>query len=305
VSVCVVGSANLDHVVRAPRIPVPGETLLGTQIAEHPGGKGLNQAVGAGRSGAPTVFVGALGEDAAAARLSAELTGAGVQVRARIVDTVTGTAWITVADDGENVIIVVPGANAQLTELNHTESDLVGAARILLMQQEIPASVMLQAAQVIRRRAQALVLLNAAPTREVDPRLLALVDVLIVNEHEAADLYGAPAPEHELITALLQRVPAVVLTLGSRGSLVAVRDAEPVVVPAHPVQAVDTTGAGDAFCGALAAELDRSSEAGPLLARLVCAARFATSVSALAVQRPGAASGIPTRDEVLKAYPQT
>ncbi|GLY33208.1 ribokinase [Kineosporia sp. NBRC 101731] len=298
-SVVVVGSVNLDHVVRAPRIPGPGETILGTDVAEHPGGKGANQAVGAGRSGAQTVFVGALGDDAAAARLLSELRGAGVDTRTRTASVPTGTAWITVGDDGENVIIVVPGANASITELTEPEREIVASARILLMQQEIPQSSMVDAA----RTAQGLVLLNAAPTREVSPDLLALVDVLIVNEHEAADLNGAPAPAGELIVRLLEQVPAVVLTLGAQGSMIAVRGSDPVAIPAHRVRAVDTTGAGDAFCGALAAELDRSESAVDLLERLTAAARFATSVSALAVQRPGAASGIPTRDEVLKAYP--
>ncbi|GAA3630302.1 ribokinase [Kineosporia mesophila] len=298
-SVVVVGSVNLDHVVRAPRIPGPGETILGTDVAEHPGGKGANQAVGAGRSGAETVFVGALGDDAAAARLLSELRGAGVRTRTRTASVPTGTAWITVGDDGENVIIVVPGANASITALTDPEREIVASAKILLMQQEIPESSMVDAA----RTSQGLVLLNAAPTREVSPDLLVLLDVLIVNEHEAADLNGAPAPAPELITRLLEQVPAVVLTLGAEGSLIAVRGSEPVAIPAHRVRAVDTTGAGDAFCGALAAELDRSDPAGDLLERLTAAARFATSVSALAVQRPGAASGIPTRDEVLKAYP--
>lgn len=303
-SVCVVGSVNLDHVVRAPRIPGPGETLLGTDVSEHPGGKGANQAVGSGRSAAPTVFIGALGADAAAARLLAELRGAGVDARTRTVDTATGTAWITVADDGENIIIVVPGANATVTELTSTERDLVAGSRVLLMQQEIPQSALLDAARAARTGGETLVLLNAAPTRQIAAELLDLVDVLIVNEHEAADLHGSAADPADLLAAALRRVPAVVLTLGARGALVAVRGAEPVAVPAHPVQAIDTTGAGDAFCGALAAELDRAEGGQNLLTRLAGAARFATSVSALAVQRPGAAGSIPTRDEVLKAYPR-
>ncbi|MBT0770649.1 ribokinase [Kineosporia sp. J2-2] len=312
--------------VRAPRIPRPGETVLGTDVTEHPGGKGSNQAIGAGRSGAQTVFVGALGDDAAAARLLTELRGAGVDTRTRTSPVATGTAWITVGDDGENVIIVVPGANATVTELTAAEREVVATSRILLMQQEIPQTSMVDAAR--SAAPGALVLLNAAPTREVDPDLLALVDVLIVNEHEAADLNGSSAPAGELAARLLEQVPAVVLTLGAQGSLIAVRGSEPVAVPAHRVRAVDTTGAGDAFCGALAAELDRSAgelgrpdagrgrssretgrsaggsdsgAAGELLGRLVSAARFATAVSALAVQRPGAASSIPTRDEVLKS----
>ncbi|GAB3278801.1 ribokinase [Kineosporia babensis] len=300
-AVCVVGSVNLDHVVRAPRIPGPGETILGTDVAEHPGGKGANQAIGSGRSGAETVFVGAMGNDAAAARLLAQLRGAQVEARVRTTEAPTGTAWITVGDDGENVIIVVPGANATITELTANERALVGRARVLLMQQEIPESAMLQAASSAAEGA--LVLLNAAPTREVSPDLLKLVHVLIVNEHEAADLYGSPAEAATLADALLERVPAVVLTLGAEGSLIAVRGQEQVRIPAHRVPVVDTTGAGDAFCGALAAELDCSETALDLRERLVAAARFATSVSALAVQQPGAASSIPTRSAVLKAFP--
>lgn len=300
-SVCVVGSVNLDTVVRVPRIPAPGETLLGSEAAEHPGGKGNNQAVAAARSGAAVVLVGAVGRDAAADAALAPLAASGAGIRVRRTDSPTGRAWITVADDGDNAIVVVPGANALLGDLDEDEVAIVRDARVVLLQQEVPAATVRQAA-VAAAAAGTTVVLNGAPSRAPDAALLDAVSVLVVNEHEATDLVGPTTGAAAAVPGLLELVPAVVVTLGGEGALVAVRQAPPVPLPARRVPVVDTTGAGDAFCGALAAELDRTvTDRVPPLEALSAAARYAVDVAALAVQRPGAAESIPTRAEVADA----
>jgi ribokinase len=218
------------------------------------------------------------------------------------VDRPTGTAWITVGDDGENTIVVVPGANGALADLAAAELAAVRSARGVLMQQEIPAPTV-RAAASAAAEAGATVVLNAAPSRPSEDVPWDAVSVLVVNEHEAADLVGAAGDARAASTALLALVPAAVVTVGGEGAVVAVRGAEPVRLAARPVPVVDTTGAGDAFCGALAAELDRSSGHGvPGLEILLAAARYASDVAALAVQREGAQAGIPTRAEVEAAF---
>jgi ribokinase len=299
VSVCVVGSINLDRVLRVPRIPAPGETLLGAAVLTFPGGKGNNQAVAAARSEADVVLVGALGRDADAEELLGGMRRAGVQPLIRRTDRPTGTAWIVVGDDGENTIVVVPGANADLEDLAEHELAAVRAAEVLLLQQEIPASTV-RAAATAAAAAGRIVVLNAAPSRPRDDVPWDAVSVLVVNEHEAADLVGGAQTAAASAAALLDVVPAAVVTLGGEGAVVAVRGADPVPFPARRVRVTDTTGAGDAFCGALAAELDRrgSVAADALLA----AARYASDVGALAVQQEGAQAGTPTRAEVAAAF---
>jgi ribokinase len=302
VSVCIVGSINLDRVLRVPRIPAPGETLLGSAVLTFPGGKGNNQAVAAARSGADVVLVGALGRDADAESLLDGMRAAGVEPLIRRVDRPTGTAWIVVGNDGENTIVVVPGANAALDGLAEGELAAVREARVVLLQQEIPVSTV-RAAAAAAAEAGATVVLNAAPSRPRDDLPWDAVSVLVVNEHEAGDLVGDAERPEAAVEALLALVPAVVVTLGGDGAVVAVRDAEPQRLPARSVPVTDTTGAGDAFCGALAAELDRSGVRGvPGVEPLVAAARYASDVAALAVQREGAQAGTPTRAEVEAAF---
>lgn len=299
VSVCVVGSINLDRVLRVPRIPVPGETLLGDAVRTFAGGKGDNQAVAVARSGSRVVLIGALGRDGDAESLLTNLEHMGVEQRIRRADRPTGTAWITVDDDGENTIVVVPGANEALLEPTEEELSVVRTADVVLLQQEIPAATV-TAVATAAFAAGATVVLNAAPSRPAEVVPWASVSVLVVNEHEAADLVGEAGDATATATALLALVPAVVVTLGGNGAVVAVRGADPVHLAARPVAVTDTTGAGDAFCGALAAELDRTG--GRTLDALVGAARYATDVAALAVQREGAQAGIPTRAEVEAAF---
>ncbi|TCO59821.1 ribokinase [Actinocrispum wychmicini] len=290
--VVVVGSANVDLVVDVARPPRAGETVLGGDLRRNPGGKGANQAVAAALAGgADTTFIGALGDDDSADLLLLSLECAGV--RTDLVGRVgapTGTALITVSPDGENAITVAPGANAYLT-LSAPQVERIAEADVVLAQLEIPLGVVRAAASA--RRAGAVMALNAAPARDLPEPIWEAIDLLIVNEHEAADYALTSGPAEILASKLLGRVPAVVVTLGGDGCVVAERNREPVHVPGIPVNAVDTTGAGDTFCGVLAAALARGlplSEA----ARLACAA------GALAVTRPGAQDAVPTAAEVAE-----
>ncbi|WP_454042558.1 ribokinase [Cellulosimicrobium sp. Marseille-Q8652] len=314
--VVVVGSANVDLVVDVPRHPGAGETVLGGDLRRSPGGKGANQAVAAARAGgADTTFVGAVGRDDGADLLLASLDGAGVRTdRVARVDAATGTALITVSPDGENTIVVAPGANAHV-RLGAEDVARITAADAVLAQLEVPLDVVRAAADA--RRFGVPMVLNAAPSRDLPDDVWAAVDVLVVNEHEAADLAG-PAdpggagradagradagradggPADALAVALLARVPAVVVTLGGEGCLVARRGRaagagpELAVVPPFPADVVDTTGAGDTFCGVLAAALARGDD-------LVDAARLAAAAGALAVARPGAQDAVPAAADV-------
>lgn len=270
--VCVVGSANLDIVATSPRLPAPGETVLGTSYAEHAGGKGLNQAVAAARAGARTTFVAAVGDDDAGRRLLDALTQAGVDTGSvTVAAEPTGRAVITVDDHGENSIVVVPGANAAVTGAP------VPRSRVVLVQLEIPRSAVVAALRAGRAMA-AVTILNPAPAAPLDADLLGLVDVLVPNEHELAAL----EPPGRLLT---RGVGTVVTTLGSAGVRV-VSAAQEWHQPPFAVTPVDTTAAGDAFCGALAARL-AAGEA------LDAAVRFAAAAGALATTVPGAVPSIP------------
>ena len=284
--ILVAGSANLDFVVRASHIPAPGETVLGRSFDTYPGGKGANQAVACARAGgASTRMLLALGEDAYAKPLQESLLNAGVQLQViRPVGVATGTAFICVSDDGENAITVAPGANAMLAA-QHLPA-LEGVSH-LLMQLETPLTTVLAYARDARA-AGVQVVLNAAPAQALGPELLALVDVLIVNEGELASI----ANHIGTIAAGLARVqvPAVVVTLGARGCCARVQGAY-LMQPTFPVTPVDTTGAGDTFCGVLVAALSEGNSMGGALRR-------ASAASALACTVPGAQSSIPTRDAV-------
>ncbi|WP_298454885.1 PfkB family carbohydrate kinase [uncultured Cellulomonas sp.] len=283
--VAVVGSVNVDVVVRVPHLPGPGQTLLASGLTRGAGGKGANQAVAAARAGgAATAFVGVVGRDDDGAVLRTALADAGVVTDALSEsDEPTGTALICVSDDGENVIVVVGGANAGWQRLSAAQRAAVAAADVVLAQLEVPVDVVLQAAAV--RRPAARFVLNAAPARELPAALWAAVDVLVVNEHEARDLADG-VPLADALAVLGSRVPALVVTLGAAGCTVVV-DGERTDVPGTPVAAVDTTGAGDTFCGVLAARLAAGDD-------LVEAARWGGAAASLAVQRPGAQAAIPT-----------
>ncbi|GAB3157837.1 ribokinase [Amycolatopsis stemonae] len=280
--VVVVGSANVDLAVDVARPPKAGETVLGGRLRRSPGGKGANQAVAAAvAGGADTSFLGALGEDEAADLVLVSLGGAGVRTDlVERADAPTGTAFVTVSPDGENAIVVAPGANDHV-RIGPAQAERIARADVVLAQLEIPLDVV-AAAAAARRGAR--MVLNAAPSRELPDSLWEVVDLLVVNEHEAADLAGEPEK-------LLKRVPALVVTLGGEGCVVLQRDREPVRIPGIPVDVVDTTGAGDTFCGVLAAALAQGDD-------LPVAARRASAAGALAVTRPGAQAAVPTEAEV-------
>lgn len=264
--VCVVGSLNADLVVRTQRHPLPGETLTGGPLAIAPGGKSANQAVAAARLGADVRLVGAVGDDAHGHLLLEALTQDGVatdHVR-RLTETPTGTAVITVSEDGENTIVISPGANGELHPEDIPASALTEAGALGLTF-EVPADTVVAAAQQAHA-ANVPVFLNPSPFRVPEPALLESTDVLVVNEHELEQIleaFNAPTDgtwQHRgtaLHTAT--GVPALVVTLGARGAVVVQarqnNDDAPAVteVPGHQVSAVDTTGCGDAVLGSLMA----------------------------------------------------
>lgn len=291
-SLLVAGSANLDLVVRASRVPAPGETLLGRDFARYPGGKGANQAVAAARAGgAPTRMLVALGDDDSAKPLEASLRESGVDCTIVRSSQPTGVALICVADDGENAIVVASGANASLQAGDLPALDGISC---LLLQLESPLDAVTAWARAARD-AGVRVVLNAAPAPAdgVSDALLACVDVLVVNEGELAAVAAAHgASEGDTIATQLVRsgVDCVVVTLGALGA--AARDGERWhLQPGFEVDAVDTTGAGDTFCGVLAAGLAKGDTLASTLRR-ACAA------SALACMRPGAQTGVPAQSRV-------
>lgn len=299
--ILIAGSANLDFVVRAPHIPAPGETVLGRDFQTFPGGKGANQAVACARAGGvPTAMLLALGKDAFATPLLDSLTQAGVQLHTvHAPDTPTGTAFICVSDDGENAITVAPGANHALLP-QHLPS-LQGVSH-LLMQLETPLPTVLAYARAAKAQGVQVVL-NAAPApapgTALVPELLALLDVLIVNQGELAALTSASASLPEQLAQL--RVPCVVVTLGGAGCMARTTEpgaaAQTMTQPIYPVQVVDTTGAGDTFCGVLVAALSQSNSLSAALQR-------ASAAAALACTQLGAQNSIPSAHAVAQRMQQ-
>lgn len=279
--VVVVGSANLDLVARTKRLPHPGETVSAHGYFEACGGKGANQAIAAARAGARTAFVGAVGRDAAGDILRSAFVTDGVDVaRLATVDAPTGRALIGVSDDAENLIIVVPGANHALSIADiDASSSIIKHARVLLMQLEVPLAVVQHAASLAGD--DTIVVLNPAPAAELPDSLLAQLDVITPNEHEVELLGGAES-------LLARGVGAVVVTEGPRGARL-VTAAGTTRVPPHPVTPVDTTGAGDAFCGALSARLALDGGLGALPRAL----RAAAIAGALATTVEGAVPSLP------------
>ncbi|TBO58415.1 ribokinase [Streptomyces kasugaensis] len=293
--VLVVGSANADLTVRVGRRPGAGETVLGTDLVESAGGKGANQAAAAARLGGRTALLARVGGDAYGELLLAAQRAAGTDVAPVIVDGAarTGTAMIIVGPDGDNSIVVSPGANAALTPQDvAAAADVIAGSAVLSLQLEIPMETV-RAAAASAAAAGTRVVLNPSPAPEsLAPELLAAADPLVVNEHEARQLSGrADGEPGEWAHALRdQGARSVVITLGGDGALVL--DASGIgEIPGVRVEAVDTTGAGDAFTGALATRLARGDG-------LADAARFAVRVGAAAVTKPGAQPSYPTLDEL-------
>lgn len=276
----VVGSANLDLVAHLDHLPVPGETQLATGYEEHPGGKGLNQAVACARMGARTAFAGCVGDDGAGTMLRGVLEREGIDTSLLLtVDAPTGRAFINVDRNGENEIVVVSGANARVT------IPQLPRASVVLLQLEIPLAIV----EGVLRSAKAMgatTVLNPAPAAELSPAILANVDVLLPNETESAALGGT--------RALLGRgVRTIVTTLGEKGAAIETAEGRIDIAP-HRVTPVDTVGAGDAFTGALCSQL-------AIGRTLEEAARVGAVAGALATTVAGAVPSLPTRDDVTAA----
>lgn len=281
----------MDLVATAPSLPRPGETVLGDDFVMVPGGKGANQAVAAVRAGASCAFLGAIGSDAFGVTLRARIAAAGVDTsHLRVVYGASGVALIMVGADGENAILVTPGANGAFTGLTEGELTCVRQADVLVAQLEIPVATVTEAA-LAAREAGTRVVLNAAPARSVPPELLDAVDLLVVNETEAQLLTGRAGDPY----ALLELVPRAVLTLSGRGAWYGDRDGLAVHVPAVRVDVVDSTAAGDAFTGALAVAWGEGRE-------IVDAVRWAAAAGAACVRRLGASVALPRRAEIDELY---
>lgn len=290
--VVVVGSVNMDLAVRTTRLPRPGETLMARSFHRSQGGKGANQAVGASRAGGAQVsMVGAVGRDADGEALVQALVGDRIDVGRvqRLDDQPTGVALITIDSAAENTIVVAAGANAAFV-LSDLDREVIATADVVLAQLEVPQSVVLAAAR--GRGSGVPFVLNAAPSAPLGDGLLDEVDVLVVNEHEAIDLAGVSDLD-QAIEILASRVPQLLVTLGARGARLLGRDGTELVVPAPRVEAVDTVGAGDTFCGVYAAGLAQG------LTHLRALQR-ASAAASLAVQRRGAQDSVPTSAEVDK-----
>jgi ribokinase len=292
--IAVVGSLNLDTTVRVPRLPQPGETVLGSDHFSDTGGKGANQAVAAARLGRSVAMVGMVGDDDAGRQLTAALLRDGVDITqvATSHSVGSGMAVITVDESGENMIVVDPGANGAFSiDVLGELAPVVAVADLVLLQLEIPLPTVSAAVEL----ATGIVVLNPAPAASLDPRVLAAVNVLVPNATELALLTGGEVPVDpdsaiDLARAL-EGPEAVVVTLGAAGAVVVGNDLA-VHVSAPVIEAVDPTAAGDAFCAGLADALVRGET-------LEDAVRWAVRVGAVTATRWGAQASLPTHEEVL------
>ncbi len=294
-SVCVLGSINLDIVCRVARLPAPGETIAAEGVERLPGGKGANQAVACARWGAATALIGAVGRDEAAEPLLAHLRAAGVDVAgvARIAGQPTGQAHIFVSAAGENMIVVIGGAN-RAVGAEHVRARNLGRHRVFLSQFETPLSAI---EALFASADAALKVLNAAPAVAQGEALFPLADILVVNQTELARYASAGDPPASMpdveraARALISRSnQTVVVTLGAGGAA-AVNSTSAILVEGRAARVVDTTGAGDCFCGVLAASLSEG-------ASLEDALGGANAAAALSTERPGAAVSATLRADV-------
>ena len=295
--VFVVGSINQDFVLSVERRPAPGETVTDARLATHNGGKGANQAAAAALLGASVAFLGRVGDDGFGGPLVRSLSDKSVDTTLvqEVPGSSTGAAFITVTPDGENAITVAPGANRRLTAEDVDDaSGFIGEARVLVAQMEVPPEVVLRAVEVAAGNGTR-ALVNLAPPFEVPRALLEKLDPLVINEHEAAFLLGESV---ESVDEALDAVPrllslgprSVVVTLGEEGAVFSGGEsAQHLTAP--KVKVVDTTGAGDAFVGALAARLVTD-------ATLEDAVAYAVRAGAAAVTETGAQGALPTPETV-------
>lgn len=295
--ILVIGSSNTDMTVRSATLPKPGETVLGGDFRMGPGGKGANQAVAARLLGGEVTFVCKLGRDMFGEGASKHYESCGLDT-SKILwsDKPSGVALITVDSKAENSIVVASGANTDMTVSDiDSVADIIKSSGILLLQLEIPMDAVVYAAE-IAYSAGVQVVLNPAPAAALPAELLKCVSILIPNETEASAISGIDINNFETAAAAAERlkgmgVREVIITMGSRGSVVC--DGDCTFVPAVKVNAVDTTAAGDTFCGGVCVALSEGKD-------LLEAVKFATAASSIAVQRPGAQDSVPNRCEVDK-----
>ncbi len=301
--IVVVGSINMDLVSRVQHLPAPGETVTGIDFQTHPGGKGANQAVAAGRLGCPVQLIGRVGDDQFGEELRQHLGEAGVDTSAvHHVPGSSGVATILVSSAGENSIVVTPGANAALTpsELDR-HLDLLGGASLVLTQLEIPLPTIVRLAELCQQVGAPL-MLDPAPAIPLPEGLLASCTWITPNETEAAFYIQPQPPSPPAMLRAFRSLGAtgVILKLGARGVYLGTPDGQEIAQPAFPVEPVDTTAAGDAFNGAFAAALLLRGESP------AASARFASAAAAISVTRHGAQPSMPSMEEVerfLEQYP--
>jgi ribokinase len=289
--VVVIGSLNVDLVVSADRLPTPGETVLGGRFSVHDGGKGANQAVAAARAGASVIMIGAVGADAHGARSVAALEAEDIDTTRirRVESEPTGVAIVAVGSRGENQIVVAPGANATLV-LDEADRQIIGSAQAVLTNHEIAADTTLEVIRVARA-AGIITILNPAPARALPAEVLALGPILTPNEHELVVAIGNDVTSEALDELQARHSGPIVVTQGPAGAFLVDGERRERFAGVLAPQVVDTTGAGDAFCGVLAAWLAQ----GHSLDESIVAANVA---GALSVGSPGAREGMPRREAI-------
>ena len=295
--IVVIGSSNTDMVVRCQRMPRPGETVLGGEFMMNPGGKGANQVVAVARLGGDAAFIGKVGDDLFGRQTREQLSGEGIDVAhlGTAAHCASGVALINVDAEGENSISVASGANAQLSPADiDAAEELIADAAIVLMQLEVPVATVTHAAKIAKKHG-VMVVLNPAPAPAIPlpDELLENVDIMIPNRTELELISGMPCTAS--VTAAVERmgalgVPTLVITLGSAGAMIC-RGGESTMVPSFKVMAVDTTAAGDTFCGGLCVALSEGKNIDE-------AVLFGNLAASLTVTRAGAQQAIPTRAEV-------
>ena len=296
-SITVIGSSNTDMIIRVPRIPRPGETVIGAEFSTAAGGKGANQAVAAAKAGGKVAFIACIGDDIYGSRAAEGFRKLDIDLKNLIIDPAkpSGVAMIYVDEHGENTIAVAPGANSSLlpSEIEKARTS-IESSRILLLQLETPVETV-RAALLIARQKDVLTILNPAPARKLDDQLLSMVDILTPNETEAElisgiTVRGLNSAEQAGKVLLEMGVKTVILTMGSNGALL-VNHQESTLIQGFKVKALDTTAAGDTFNGALATALTEGME-------IKTAIRFANAAAAISVTRIGAQPSAPDREEI-------